>query len=77
MTAQGFGAAHGPGVVAADDVAALRAALAVAMEVEQAERAATEGARNIAGLEAKIVKLEGHLAGARAALVAAKSAMEN
>jgi hypothetical protein len=75
-TAGGKGAAHNPTIVVEDSFAALDAAAQAAREREEAERAATEPARNIASLEAGIAKLEGHLAHHHELLDAAKAAAE-
>jgi hypothetical protein len=75
-TSGGKGTAHAPAVVAANDVGALQAALAVALERNAVEEAETAGARNIASLEAGVAKLEAHLAHHKELLAAAKSAEE-
>ena len=67
-------AAHPPTVVAADDVAALQAALALAIESNAREQAETEGQRNIDSLEASIAKQQALLDDTKERLKDAKAA---
>lgn len=73
-TAGTEGQAHPPTVVAANDVGALQAAIAAAIEQQAREQADTEDDRNIASLEAGIDKLHEHLEHHKELLAAAKAA---